>query len=181
MPILAWFVREVMETVDKKVHLGFHPSIARPSFGVVAGLNGLVNSKGFPCEGLFFPHQMTRHRSLMRGTAVLPEVYGLPSSQYQATILNTQAQGLARQGGADVGWHVIGAFVVMDIRTTFWHHIRHPSLEVLKNPWIGILINREAGACVEAGEMQHTLVQSSGPQPSIQRPIDTGEASAWGR
>jgi hypothetical protein len=29
--------------------------------------------------------------------------------------------------------------------------------------------------------MQHTLVQSSGTQPSIQRPIDTGEASAWGR
>jgi hypothetical protein len=95
--------------------------------------------------------------------------------------LNTQAQGLARQGGADVGRHVIGTFVVMDVRTTFWHHIRHPSLEVLKNPWISILINREAGACVEAGEMQHTLVQSSGPQPSIQRPIDTGEASAWGR
>jgi hypothetical protein len=48
MPILAWFVRKVMETVDKTVHLGFHPSIARPSFGVVAGLNGLVDSKGFP-------------------------------------------------------------------------------------------------------------------------------------
>jgi hypothetical protein len=30
MPILAWFVGEVMETVDKKVHLGFHPSIGLP-------------------------------------------------------------------------------------------------------------------------------------------------------
>jgi hypothetical protein len=99
----------------------------------------------------------------MGGTAVLPEVNGLPSSQNKTTALNTQVQGLARQGGADVGWHVIGTFVVVEVRTTFWHHIRHPSLEVLKNPWIGILINREAGACVKAGEMQYTVVQSSGP------------------
>jgi hypothetical protein len=72
--------------------------------------------------------------------------------------LNTQVQGLTRQSGADMGWHVIGTFVVMDVWTTFWNHIRHPSLEVLKNSWIGILVNGEAGACVEACEMQHTLV-----------------------
>jgi hypothetical protein len=95
--------------------------------------------------------------------------------------LNTQVQGLARQGGADVGWHVIGTFVVMDVWTTFGHHIRHPSLEVLKNPWIRILIDSEAGACMQACEMQHTLVQASGTQPCIQGLIDTGEASAWGR
>jgi hypothetical protein len=47
MPILAWFVGEVMQTVNQKVHLGFDTSIARPSFGVVAGLNGLVNPQGF--------------------------------------------------------------------------------------------------------------------------------------
>jgi hypothetical protein len=158
MPILAWFVGEFMETVDKKVHLGFHPSIGCPGFCIVAGLNGFVNPKGFLCKGLLLPHQMAHHRSLMGGTAVLPEVNGLPSSQNQTTILNTQAQGLARQGGADVGWHVIGTFVVMDVWTTFGHHIRHPSLEVLKNPRIRILINREAGACVEACEIQHTLV-----------------------
>jgi hypothetical protein len=94
----------------------------------------------------------------MGGTAVLPEVNGLPSSQNKTTALNTQVQGLARQGGADVGWHVIGTFVVMDVWTTFGHHIRHPSLEVLKNPRIRILINGEAGACMEACEMQHTLM-----------------------
>jgi hypothetical protein len=56
MPILAWFVCEVMQTVNKKVHLGFHPSIARPSLGVVAGLNGFVNPKSFLFKGSFFPH-----------------------------------------------------------------------------------------------------------------------------
>jgi hypothetical protein len=56
MSILAWFIGEVMETVHKKIHLGFHPSIARPSFGVMAGLNGFVNPKGFLFKGSFFPH-----------------------------------------------------------------------------------------------------------------------------
>jgi hypothetical protein len=94
--------------------------------------------------------------------------------------LNTQAHGLTRQSGADVGWHVISTLVVMDVRTTFGHHVCYPILEVLKNPWIRILINGEAGACVETGEMQHTLVQTSGSQPGIQWPIDPGEASSWG-
>jgi hypothetical protein len=87
---------------------------------------------------------------------------------------------LAGQSGADVGRHVIDTLVVMDVRTTFWHHVCHPSLEVLKNPWIRILINGEAGACVETGEMQYPLMQTSGTQPGIQWPIDPGEASSWG-
>ena len=107
---------------------------------------------------------------------MFPEVHGLPGAQQQLASTHAQAEGLAGECCSDVGRHVIGSFVVMEITAVFWNGIGHPCIEVLQHPWIRVLIDREAGAGVQTCEVQHALVEARAPDPGVQSCIETGEA-----
>ena len=123
---------------------------------------------------------MAGDRSGVSSAAVLPEVNGLPGAQQQLASADAQAQGLAGERGSDVGRHVIGSFVVMEITAVFWNGIGHPCIQVLQHPWISVLVDREAGAGVQTGEMQNALIQSRAADPSVQPTVQTGEAPPRG-
>ena len=89
--------------------------------------------------------------------------------------LRAEAQGLAGERRSDVGRHVISSFVVMEITAVFWNGIGHPCIQVLQHPWIGVLVDGEAGAGVQAGEMQNALVQTRAADPGVQLPVQSGD------
>ena len=111
---------------------------------------------------------------------MLPEVNGLPGAQQQLPPADAQVQGLAGERGSDVGRHVISSFVVVEITAVFWNGIGHPCIQVLQHPWIGVLVDGEAGAGVQAGEMQNALVQPRAADPGVQPPVQPGEAPPRG-
>ena len=104
----------------------------------------------------------------------------MPGAQQQLSSTDAQAEGLAGECGSDVGRHVIGSFVVMEIPAVFRNGIGHPCLKVLQHPWISVLVDREACARVQAGEVQHTLVEPRAADPGIQPTVQTGESPARG-
>ena len=107
---------------------------------------------------------MAGDRSGVSSAAVLPDVNGLPGAQQQLPPADAQVQGLAGERGSDVGRHVISSFVVMEITALFRNGIGHPCIQVLQHPWICVLVDREAGAGVQTGEMQNCLLYTS-PSP----------------
>ena len=104
----------------------------------------------------------------------------MPGAQQQLPPADAQVQGLAGERGSDVGRHVISSFVVMEITAVFWNGIGHPCIQVLQHPWICVLVDREAGAGVQAGEMQNALVQTRAADPGVQPPVQSGESSSRG-
>ena len=120
--------------------------------------------------------QVAGDRSGVSSAAVLPEVNGLPGAQQQLSVTDTQAEGLAGERGSDVGRHVIGSFVVMQITAVFRNGIGHPCIEVLQHPWISVLVDREACAGVQTGEIQHALLKARAPDPGVQSSVQAGEA-----
>ena len=107
---------------------------------------------------------------------MLPEVHGLPGAQQQLSSTDAQAEGLAGECCSDMGRHVIRSFVVMEIAAVFWNGIRHPCIQVLQNPWISVLVDREACARVQAREVQYALVKACVADPGVQPTVQTGEA-----
>ena len=107
---------------------------------------------------------------------MFPEVHGLPGAQQQFSSNHAQAEGLAGECCSDVGRHVIGSLVVMEITAVFWNGIGHPCIQVFQHPWIRVLIDRETGAGVQTCEVQDSLVEACAADPGIQPAIETGEA-----
>ena len=117
---------------------------------------------------------------------MLPEIDRLPGAQEQSSVVNTQAHGLGGECCADMGWHVVITFVVVQVTatSTVWsarpssvlrHHGIHPGRQVFEDPWIGILIDGQAAAGVQAGEMHHPGDQSGLVHALIQLLVQGGE------
>ena len=58
----------------------------------------------------------------------------------------------------------------------FRNGIGHPCIEVLQHPWISVLVDREACAGVQTGEIQHALLKARAPDPGVQSSVQAGEA-----
>ena len=117
---------------------------------------------------------------------MFPEIDRLPCTQQQSAVVNTQAHGLGGECCADMGWHVVITFVVVQVTSTpaVWsarsssvlrHHGIHPGLQIFQDPWIGVFIDGEAAAGVQAGEMHHPGHQTGLVHPLIQLSVQGGE------
>ena len=99
--------------------------------------------------------------------AVFPDVHVLPGAQQQLSSTDAQAEGLAGQCCSDMGRHVIRSFVVMQITAVFWNGIRHPCIKVLQNPWISVLIDRQACTGVQTRQVQNGLFKARAADPGV--------------
>ena len=118
---------------------------------------------------------------------MLPEIDRLPGAQEHSAVVNTQAHGLGGERCADMGWHVVITFVVVQVTATstvrsarpsavLRHHGIHPGRQIFQDPWIGIFIDGEAAAGVQAGEMHHAVDQSGLAHALIQLLVQGSEA-----
>ena len=144
-------------------------AIAQAQQGLWLGEGGLRAARGGAAG--WFTKEVAGDRSGVSSAAVLPEVNGLPGAQQQLAPADAQVQGLAGERGSDVGRHVIGSFVVMEITAVFWNSIGHPCIQVLQHPRISVLVDREACTGVQTGEVQHALLKARAPDPGVQSTI----------
>ena len=54
----------------------------------------------------------------------------------------------------------------------------HPARQILQHSWIGVFVDRETGAGVEAGEMQSTLADARAGQPPVDHRVQPREPFA---
>jgi len=129
--------------------------------------------------------------ALVGNRPVLPQVDALPHAHQQATLLDAQAQGLAGQGRADVGGHVVIALIVMGIANPVAKAIGgavavlgnqriHPGGQVVEHSRVRVLVDRQAGTGVQAAEVQHAQVDVRYGNPLVELAIEPGEALAMG-
>ena len=165
-----------MQAIHHQINVGVHPTIGSPCVRIMTGLDLLIqaSSQGLLRRG--FSDQMAKNAPVMGPSTVLPEIDRLPGAQGKSSRFDAEAEGLTGERRADVGGHVIGAFVVVAVPTGFGHDDPHPIGEILKNPRIGVFIDGEAGTGVQAGEMQHSLPDGRVGQPLVDAAIEAGES-----
>jgi hypothetical protein len=123
---------------------------------------------------------------------VLPQVNPLPNPKEQFPAIKTQRQGLGGEGRTDVGRHVVVTLVIVSIAgalavavegttTILRDHRIHPGLQIRQNPGIGVLIDGQAAAGVQAAQVQHASLHASGTNPVVEFPVQAAEAWAVGR
>jgi len=121
---------------------------------------------------------------------MLPEIHRLPLSEHQTTVVHAQRQGLTGESSADMGRHVVIAFIVVEVTAALaiaiaWtfavigNNRLHPGVEVFENPRIGVFVDGEAGARVQTGEMQHPQLNVSAADPAVELFVQAREALAW--
>ena len=129
--------------------------------------------------------------ALVGDRPVFPQVDALPHTHQQAAVLDAQAQGLAGQGRADVGGHVVIALVVMGVANPVAKAIGgaiavlgnqrlHPGGQVVQHPRVRVLVDRQAGAGVQAAQVQHAQVDARCRNPLVELAIEPGETLALG-
>jgi hypothetical protein len=90
-----------------------------------------------------------------------------------------------------MGGHVVVAFIVMQVTGAFAitvdrafavlrHKGIHPCLQVLENTRVSVFVDRQAGAGMQTGQVQHTLCDAGSSDPSVQRFVQPREARAFG-
>jgi len=135
--------------------------------------------------------QMQAELAAVRPGPVLPEVHGLPGAEQEAPLLKAQAQAGGREGGADVGWHVVGAFVVMApgpqlaLATQGSHPRRRyqgpqEGGQVLQHPGISVFVDGEAAAGMQGNQVGQAVVQAAGADLLVEGVGEVGESLAAG-
>ena len=68
---------------------------------------------------------------------------------------------------------VAGALAVAVQGTTaiLRNHGIHPGLEILEHPGIGVLVDGQTAAGVQAAQMQHAPLDSGGTDPAVELPV----------
>ena len=86
------------------------------------------------------------------GAAMIPvftQINPLPGAHQQFALADGNGQIVTNQTGFDVGRHVVGPFVSMQvIRRVLRHHLVEMALQIRTHCWVGIFIDGEAGAGV---------------------------------
>ena len=122
---------------------------------------------------------------------VLPEIDSLPGADQQTPASEGQGEGGAGEGRADVGGHVIRAFVVVAVRAQFAptadrSHplLGHQGLEVggqiHQHPRVGVLVDSERAAGMFCENRTESLPHFAPRDLGIERLGDVGEAFAGG-
>jgi hypothetical protein len=137
------------------------------------------------------PHQVAGNAPRVWDCAVFPQINSLPCPEKQAAALNAERHGLRRQSGADVSWHVVIALVVVEVTSALamavegaaavlWNYGIHPSRQILQHPWISVLVDGEAGAGVETGEVKHAQADARAGNPAVEFFVQAREPLASG-
>ena len=90
-----------------------------------------------------------------------------------------------------MGRHVVVALVVVEVTTALamavegaaavlWNYGIHPCLQILQHPRIRVLVDGQASAGVQTGQMQHTQLDACGSKPAVELIIQSGEALTAG-
>jgi hypothetical protein len=106
--------------------------------------------------------------------------------------IDAQGEGLGGECRTDVGGHVVITLVIVQIGAALAvavqgtaailrDHRIHPGLQIRQNPGIGVLIDGQTAAGVQAAQVQHAPLHASGTNPTVEFPVERGEAWAVGR
>lgn len=86
---------------------------------------------------------MRRHRSPVRSAAVFEQIDALPNPQNRASVRDRDRQARRGDRGAEVGGHVVGAFVIMLIAARLGREPREPALEIAARGGGGIFLDQQ--------------------------------------
>lgn len=122
---------------------------------------------------------------------VLPEINSLPGAEQQSTVLKRQAELAGGEGRTDVGRHVVGPFIGVDVGAQvapaahrpdalFGHQGPQVGREVAQHPRIGVLIDREAAGGVQTHQVEQAELQAAGGDAGVQPGGEIGETLPGG-
>jgi hypothetical protein len=98
-----------------------------------------------------FTNKMQGNLSPMRRTPMLEQVNALPSSQGKLPLHDRNRQLHSDKGRADMGGHVVGAFVGVPISAgVLWRQAIEKCLEIGANVPRGVLLYEQSGRGVPA-------------------------------
>lgn len=122
---------------------------------------------------------------------VLPEVHRLPGAQGQPAPLHAQAEAGAGEGGADVGRHVVGPLVVVDVgpqgagaadrpHPLLGHQGPQIGRQILQHARVGVFVDGERAGGVLTHHGGQPEGDAAGGDLAVEGAGEVGEALAAG-
>jgi hypothetical protein len=108
--------------------------------------------------GWLFADQVQHDLAAVGMDAVLEEVDALPGAEDEAAVQDGDGELDLREGGFEVGGHVVEAFVVVEVGAVRWRHVGGDVVEVGEDValhgGVGVLLDeqRRRGVAAEDGE-----------------------------
>jgi hypothetical protein len=98
----------------------------------------------------------------MRGATMLEQENALPGPELHFSVDHRHCLACARQGHADVRWHVVAALrAVSEVISIFRHQAIEEFLEVMSRGWIGVLHDDHAATGVLNKHGHRSIAQAA--------------------
>ena len=116
--------------------------------------------------GLSFANEVQGDFASMRRTPVLEQVNALPCPQGEPPLQDRDRKMHTRQRGANVGGHVIEAFVRVPVSSgVLGREAVEECLKIGANVGRGVLLDEQSGRGMPAKKRQEPGLDAMGPQP----------------
>ena len=122
--------------------------------------------------------QVQRQCAAMRAAAMLEEVDALPCAERESAVDQRDRQLDLRERGAEVGWHVVRAFIVVEILSRFGRYAGEIGFQVGPDFGRGVFLDEERGGGVAAEYRQQTFRHLLFAEPADDLVGDINEALA---